>query len=61
MPAKKTTQKSANKPTAKLTPSFKPTKKQATAAQKQAEADMKKHGFKTIDELTDFYDKKRGY
>ena len=28
---------------------------------KSAAADMKKHGFKTVDELTDYYDKKRGY
>ena len=60
MPAKKSPQKSS-KPAARLTPSYKPTKKQAAAAQKQAEADMKKHGFKTVDELIDHYDKKRGY
>lgn len=60
MPAKKTQQKSG-KFTAKLTPSYKPTKKQSAAAQKQAEADMKKHGFKTVDELIDYYDKQRSY
>lgn len=60
MPGKKTPQKSG-KPAGKLTPSYKPTKKQAAAAEKQAAADMKKHGFKTVEELTAFYDKKRGY
>lgn len=61
MPAKKTTQPPAKKTAGKLTPAFKPTKKQAEAAQKRAEADMKKHGFKSVDELTDYYDKRRGY
>lgn len=61
MPAKKTTQQPAKKSAGKLTPAFKPTKKQAEAARKRAEADMKKHGFKSVDELTDYYDRQRGY
>lgn len=59
MPGKKTPHKSGKAP--KLTPGYKLTPKQAEAAQRQAAADMKKHGFKTVDELVDFYDKKRGY
>lgn len=35
--------------------------KERTALRKSAEADMKKHGFKTVEELTAYYDKKRGY
>ena len=61
MPAKKTPQKGAKKPTSKVTPSYVPTKKESDAAVKRAQADMKKHGFKTVDELTAYYDKKRGY
>lgn len=61
MAARKTPSKTPSKPTKKLTPSYAPTKKQAEAAQKRAAADMKKHGFKTVEELTDFYDKQRGY
>lgn len=57
MPAKKTPQK----PAKKLTPAYKPTKQQKDAAVKSAQADMKKHGFKTVDELTAYYDSKRGY
>ena len=35
--------------------------KERTALKKGAEADMKKHGFKTPEELAAHYDKKRGY
>lgn len=51
----------AQKPSKGLTPSYVPTKKEHDAAVKRAEADMKKHGFKTVEELTAYYDKKRGY
>lgn len=61
MPAKKTPQKPVKKSAGKLNPAYRPTKKQAEAAQKRAEADMKKHGFKTVDELIDHYDRQRGY
>lgn len=61
MSTKKTPQKGAKKPTSKLTPSYIPTKKEHDAAIKHVEADMKKHGFKTLDELIAYYDSKRGY
>ena len=37
------------------------TQKEQEAAVKRVDADMKKHGFKTLDELMDYYDSKRGY
>lgn len=37
------------------------TERERAALRKSAEADMKKHGFKTVDELTAYYDKKCGY
>lgn len=37
------------------------TEHERAALRKSAEADMKKHGFKTVDELTAYYDRKRGY
>ena len=37
------------------------TESERAALRKRAEADMKKHGFKTVDVLTAYYDKKRGY
>ena len=57
MPAKKAPQKSSKKPSN----SMKLTDKEREKLRKGAEADMKKHGFKTVDELIDHYDKKRGY
>lgn len=57
MPAKKSPQKQAKKPSGGI----KVSDKERAALRKSAEADMKKHGFKTVDELTDYYDKKRGY
>lgn len=57
MPAKKTPQKGAKKPAGGL----KLTSKERAELRKSAEADMKKHGFKTVEELTAYYDKKRGY
>lgn len=59
MPAKKTPQKGAKKPTTGS--GLKLTEKERAALRKGAEADMKKHGFKTPEELTAYYDKKRGY
>lgn len=61
MPAKKNPQKGGKKPVSSLTPSYIPTKKESDMAVKRAEADMKRHGFKTVEELTAYYDKKRGY
>lgn len=58
MPTKKPTQKAAKKP---ISGSLKLTDKERAALRKGAEADMKKHGFKTPEELIDYYDKKRGY
>lgn len=57
MPAKKTPQKQAKKPSGGV----KLSERERAALRKSAEADMKKHGFKTVDELTAYYDKKRGY
>lgn len=57
MPAKKTPQKSAKKSTGGL----KVSDKEREALKKSAEADMKRHGFKTVEELTAYYDSKRGY
>lgn len=57
MPAKKTPQKQ----TKKASGGVKVSDKERAALRKSAEADMKKHGFKTVDELTAYYDKKRGY
>lgn len=59
MPAKKTPQKGAKKTVNGS--SLKLTEKERAALRKNAEADMKKHGFKTPEELTAYYDKKRGY
>lgn len=58
MPAKKTPQKGVKKPAKS---SVKLSDKERAALRKSAEADMKKHGFKTVEELTAYYDKKRGY
>lgn len=55
MPAKKTPKK---KP---LSSSLKVSDKEKAELRRRAEADMKRHGFKTVEELTDYYDKKRGY
>ena len=41
--------------------SLRPTEKERAALRKGAAADMKKHGFKTVDELIAYYDSKRGY
>ncbi len=60
MPAKKTPQKGAKKP-AKASGSLKLTEKERAALRKGAQADMKKHGFKTVDELIAYYDKQKGY
>lgn len=57
MPAKKTPQKPTKKPAGGLALSD----KERAALRKGAEADMKRHGFKTVEELTAYYDKKRGY
>ena len=57
MPVKKTPQKPAKKPAGGLALS----EKERAALRKSAEADMKRHGFKTVEELTAYYDKKRGY
>lgn len=45
----------------KKTPSYIPTKKEEAAAVKEVEADMKRLGFKTLEEYIDYIDKKRGY
>lgn len=58
MPAKKTPQKAKQKP---LSGSLKVTDKEKAELKRRAEADMKRHGFKTVEELMDFYDSKRGY
>ena len=57
MPAKKTPQRGTKKPSGSLAL----TDKERAKLRKEAEADMKKHGFKTPEELIDYYDKKRGY
>lgn len=57
MSTKKTPQNPAKKPSGGM----KLTEKERAALRKGAEADMKKHGFKTVEELTAYYDKKRGY
>lgn len=57
MPVSKTPKKAKAKQSGGLTLSD----KERAALRKGAEADMKKHGFKTVDELTNYYDKKRGY
>ena len=58
MPAKKAPQKGAKKTTSS---SLTLTDKERAALRKSAEAEMKKRGFKTVEELTAYYDKKRGY
>lgn len=60
MPAKKTTPKKTAKKPSGDSP-LKLSEKELNALIKRAEADMKKHGFKSVDELTDYYDGKRGY
>ena len=55
MPAKKNTKQ---KP---LSKSLMPTEKEKAELKRRAEADMKRHGFKTVDELMAYYDSKRGY
>ena len=57
MPAKKTPQRAAKTPAGGLSLSD----KEREALRKGAEADMKRHGFKTVAELEAYYDKKRGY
>lgn len=57
MPAKKSTKQSNKKKSSGITV----TEKEKAAWARQAEADMKKHGFKTVDELIAYYDSKRGY
>lgn len=57
MPTKKTQQ--GAKKAAKN--GFTLTDKEREKLRKGAEADMKKHGFKTVDELIAYYDSKRGY
>lgn len=58
MPAKSNAQKAPKKATGGgLTISNQELSKLA----KSAQADMKKYGFKTVEELTSFYDSKRGY
>jgi len=52
MPAKKDPKKSGLKPL---------TDKQKSAFRKEAEAEMKKHGFKTPEEYIRYIDSKRGY
>ncbi len=44
-----------------LSASLKPTEKEKAELQRRAKADMKRHGFKTVEELMDYYDSKRGY
>lgn len=62
MATKKTSQRAAKKPSSKAANgSLKLTEKERAALRKSAEADMKKHGFKTVEELTAYYDSKRGY
>lgn len=58
MPAKKTPQRGAKKP---ASGGLKLSDKERAALSKSAQADMKKRGFKTPEELIDYYDKKRGY
>ena len=48
-------------PSAALRSPFAPTEKERAAAIRNALADMKKHGFKTVEELIAYYDSKRGY
>jgi len=55
MPAKKNPKQ---KP---LSSSLKPSEKEKAELRRRAEADMKRHGFKSVEELEAFYDKKRGY
>ena len=55
MPAKKTTKQ---KP---LSKSLLPTEKERAKLKKSAEADLKRHGFRSVEELTAYYDSKRGY
>ena len=67
MAEKRTPQKSATstkgaKSTKKQSSILKPpTEKERAKWRKNADAEMKKHGFKTVDELIEYYDSKRGY
>lgn len=44
-----------------LSSSLTPTDKERKAAIRSVEREMKKHGFKTVDEYIDYIDSKRGY
>ena len=57
MATKKTQQRTARG----LSSNLMLTQKEREALRKGAEADMKKHGFKTVDELIAYYDSLRGY
>ena len=57
MANKKNPQKSAPKMSKGLMVSD----KERAVLRKSAEADMKRLGFKSVEELTAYYDKKRGY
>ena len=57
MPAKKNPQRAAKKPSGGITL----TDRERAAGRKRVEADMKKHGFTTVDQLMKYYDSKRGY
>ncbi len=55
------TKKSPQKPAKKSSGSLSLTQKERAALRKGAQADMKRHGFKTIEELEAYYDSKKGY
>ena len=55
------TKKAQQKTVKGLSSSLMPTQKEREALRRGAEADMKKHGFKTVDELIAYYDSLRGY
>ena len=57
MPAKKNPQKTKKKPSGSIAL----TDKERAELRKGAQADMKRHGFKTVEELEAYYDSKRGY
>ena len=58
MPASKSTKKTPKKA---VGGGLSVSDKEISRMAKSAEADMKKHGFKTVDELVAYYDSKRGY
>lgn len=60
MPAKKTSQR-PNKLDKPLSKGLRFTEKEIAALNKRATAEMKKHGFKTVEEYEAYVDSKRGY